>query len=99
MSPHCYAASWAARHPDDTWRVIAAELGLGEEWARLGHHPELVSHLGIEISAELLAELQRRADYFAADGYLERPVDVAKWLDPGPLDEALRLVEREPVRN
>jgi ABC-type nitrate/sulfonate/bicarbonate transport system substrate-binding protein len=93
------AAGWAAEHPDDTWRVVAAELGLAEEWARLGHHPELVARLAVEISDDLLSELQQRADYFAAHGYLDGPVDVATWLDPAPLTQARRLVEREPVRS
>jgi ABC-type nitrate/sulfonate/bicarbonate transport system substrate-binding protein len=86
------AAHWAAEHRDDTWRVIAAELGLAEEWARLGHHPELVTRLAPEISDDLLAELQQRANYFAANGFLEHPVDVATWLDPAPLAEARQLV-------
>jgi hypothetical protein len=43
--------------------------------------------------------LQQRADHFSANGYLDGPLDVATWLDPAPLAETRRLVEREPVRS
>ena len=76
------AASWASQHEADAFRIVAAEIGLAEEWARLGYHPGTVCHLHLERSAQALEKLDQWAVFLAQRGFLARPVDVEAWLAP-----------------
>jgi ABC-type nitrate/sulfonate/bicarbonate transport system substrate-binding protein len=74
------AAAWASEHEQDALRAIAAELGLAEEWTRLGYHPATAHHLYLERSDDALEKLDRWAVFLAQRGFLGRHVDVARWL-------------------
>ena len=76
------AASWAALHEREAVRIVAAEVGLAEEWARLGYHPDTARHLHLERSDEALERLDEWAEFLAQRGFLARPVDLAEWLTP-----------------
>ncbi len=81
------AADWAARHRDDAMRIIAAEIGLAEEWARLGYHPETTAHLRLDTSDRALERLQSWAAFLSDRGFAD-PVDIGQWLDREPLAAA-----------
>ena len=74
------AAHWAGEHERDAVRTVAAEVGLAEEWARLGYHPDTVRHLYLERSDDALEKLDKWAVFLAKRGFLARSVDVAEWL-------------------
>jgi ABC-type nitrate/sulfonate/bicarbonate transport system substrate-binding protein len=76
------AASWAGEHERDALRVIAAEIGLAEEWARVGYHPGTCRHLYLERSDDALEKLDQWACFPAERGFLARAVDIAGWLVP-----------------
>jgi len=83
------AAQWAQDHVDETWRIIAAEVGVAEEWAIAAYHPQTVSRLSPETSEGVVDALQQRSDFLFDRGFLPTPVDVRDWLDPRPLDVGL----------
>jgi ABC-type nitrate/sulfonate/bicarbonate transport system substrate-binding protein len=83
------ASDWAAARADSAWRVIAAEVGVAEEWAQAGYAPHTVTDLRPQIADDLLDALQNRADFLHARGFIPRPVDTREWLDPAPLCSAL----------
>jgi hypothetical protein len=76
------AAEWATAHPDAAWRVIAAEVGVAEEWAQAACAPQTVTDLRPRIADDLLDTLQNRSDFRHSHGFIPRPVDVRAWLDP-----------------
>jgi ABC-type nitrate/sulfonate/bicarbonate transport system substrate-binding protein len=90
------AAEWATAHPDAAWRVIAAEVGVAEEWAQAAYAPQTVTDLRPRIADDLLDTLQNRSDFLHSHGLIPRPVDVRAWLDPGPLRTALALQREQP---
>lgn len=83
------AARWAATHASETWRVIAAEVGVAEEWARAAYAGHLVRSLQPQISEDLLDVLQSRADFLHDRDFIPARVDVRAWLDTDPLQHAL----------
>jgi ABC-type nitrate/sulfonate/bicarbonate transport system substrate-binding protein len=76
------AASWASAHGPDAMRTVAAEVGVAEEWARLGYHPDTAHHLFLERSDAALEKLDQWAVFLATRGFLSRSVDVGRWLAP-----------------
>jgi ABC-type nitrate/sulfonate/bicarbonate transport system substrate-binding protein len=89
------AADWASAHESEAWRVIAAETGLSDEWARLGYHRELPQRLRPKLDAALIDELGRRAAYLAEQGVVGGDVDIDQWVDSSPLGTALALAEED----
>jgi ABC-type nitrate/sulfonate/bicarbonate transport system substrate-binding protein len=85
------ASDWAAAHASSTWRVIAAEVGVAEEWAQAGYASQMVSGLHPQITEDLLETLQSRRDFLYGRGFIPHPVSVREWLDPEPLQRALDL--------
>lgn len=83
------ASDWAAAQASSAWRIIAAEVGVAEEWAQAGYAPQTVTNLHPQIADDLLDTLQNRSDFLHRSGFIPRPVDVRKWLDPDPLRDAL----------
>lgn len=75
------ASRWAATHAREAWRVVAAEVGVAEEWARAAYADDLVQNLQPRISEDLLDVLQSRADFLHDRAFLPRRVDVRTWLD------------------
>jgi ABC-type nitrate/sulfonate/bicarbonate transport system substrate-binding protein len=88
------ASRWAATHARQAWRVVAAEVGVAEEWARAAYADDLVQNLQPRISEDLLDVLQSRADFLHDRAFLPRRVDVRAWLDTDPLQHALASRDR-----
>ncbi len=83
------ASAWAAARASSAWRIIAAEVGVAEEWAQAAYTRQTVADLRPQIADDLLDTLQNRSDFLYERGFIPRPVDVREWLDPGPLRNAL----------
>ena len=64
------AASWAAEHEREAVRIVAAEVGLAEKWARLGYHPDTTRHLHLERSHEVVEKLGESPGSLAQRGFL-----------------------------
>lgn len=93
------ASRWAATHASEAWSVVAAEVGVAEEWARAAYASDLVSKLRPQISDDLLDVLQGRADFLHDRGFLPCRVDVGTWLDAEPLQHALALQRHQHGRS
>ena len=93
------ASRWAATHASETWRVIAAEVGVAEEWAKAAYADHLVRSLQPQISEDLLDVLQSRADFLHDRDFLPSRVDVRSWLDTDPLQHGLALHQGQHGRD
>ena len=91
------AADWAAANERDAWRVIAAEVGLSEEWAKSGYHSGLPRHLRPAVNDGLLGALSLRAEFLFDRGFIERRLEVSEWLDPSALREAEQVELSDPA--
>jgi ABC-type nitrate/sulfonate/bicarbonate transport system substrate-binding protein len=85
------ASDWAAGQASSAWRIVAAEVGVAEEWAQAAYGSRTVSSLHPQIAEDLLDTLQNRSDFLYDRGFIPRPVNVREWLDPDPLLRALAL--------
>jgi ABC-type nitrate/sulfonate/bicarbonate transport system substrate-binding protein len=91
------ASRWAATHPGLARRVIAAEEGLAEEWITQGYHPGLSARLGLALHDDDLAALDRRTAFFYDHGFLDSAIDIAEWVAPEPLSQAMQLLPTLPA--
>lgn len=73
------AARWAADHPSETRRIIAAELGDAEEWVDLAYGAALSSSLEPSLSDDLLAALESQKNFLLAHGFIEHDFNVRAW--------------------
>lgn len=79
------AADWAARNQDAARRAIALETGSAEHWLDEGTAPDIAGRLAISLAPELVAALTVRKDFLRTHGFIANDVDIAGWIDPGPL--------------
>ncbi|MEU1393992.1 MULTISPECIES: ABC transporter substrate-binding protein [unclassified Nonomuraea] len=77
------AADWAAAHPSEVARILAAETGAGATGVAAAYRPGASLHL--DLSAERLDLLAEQERFLRGHGFLESPVDVAAWADHTPL--------------
>jgi len=84
-------AEWAADHPDDVVRAIAAETASGEDAVRRGYGPELHRHFEPKLSADYVQALELQKNFFLDEGFLAADFDVKSWIVPGPLALARKL--------
>lgn len=78
----CRAARWAAEHPIEARRIIAAELGDAEEWVTLAYGERLYQHLEPSLDDVLLDALDNQQRFLLAHGFIERVIDVTAWAAP-----------------
>ncbi len=81
---------WAEAHPDDAVRFIAREIGVAEEaiWAANG--PDVHRHLRLTLAEDEIVALTHFKDFLLEWGFIPADFDVAGWIAPQPLEEALR---------
>ncbi|RJL35580.1 ABC transporter substrate-binding protein [Bailinhaonella thermotolerans] len=77
------AADWAAQHPAEVARILAAETGAGATGVAAAYVPGASLHL--DLSAERLGLLAEQERFLRGHGFLPSPVDVAAWADHTPL--------------
>jgi ABC-type nitrate/sulfonate/bicarbonate transport system substrate-binding protein len=85
------AAPWAAKHPDQTKRIIALDTGLPEDFVDAAYSPRVHRQLDVSLAANRLALLRAKHDHLLQDGFLAAPLELDALIDPRPLQEALRL--------
>ncbi|WP_432994065.1 ABC transporter substrate-binding protein [Dactylosporangium sp. CA-233914] len=90
------AAGWAARHPEQTARIVAAETGstLGAVRRAYGHG--LAAWLEPELRPEWIEHLEEQKRFLLDHGVLPHDFSIHDWIDPGPL--AASDVHRSPHR-
>ncbi|AGT10710.1 ABC transporter substrate-binding protein [Paracoccus aminophilus] len=79
---------WAKEHPEDAVRLIAREIGVGEDaiWAANG--PEVHRHLELTIEEDQIDALQHFVGFLREWDFIPAEFDVRDWVDPAPLAAA-----------
>ncbi len=84
------AAAWAEAHPAETLAIVGGDVGATPEWVAAANgaiHTELRPTL----EDGGIAALGRQKDFLLQEGFIERDFDLAAWVDPAPLELALKM--------
>lgn len=84
------AADWAASHRAEVASIVADEVGVPREWVDAGYSPDFHRRLAPDLREDWVAALADQAGFLLRRGFIQRNVDVAEWIDPGPLALARR---------
>jgi len=87
-------ALWAESHSDDVVRIVAEETGTDPASVTRGYGPELHRRLLPQLSPSCLGVLQIQRTFLRDWGFIDAEVDIADWIVPAPLHEAIKLVEQ-----
>jgi len=85
------AAEWAKAHPADATRLIAAEVGVPEEFVELAFGDAVAADLTPNFRPENLAALDEQKRFLRSHGFLSGDVDLDAWIAREPLEEAQRI--------
>jgi ABC-type nitrate/sulfonate/bicarbonate transport system substrate-binding protein len=91
------AADWARGHASDAGRIVAAEVGVPEEILDVGFSPQVTAQLDVDLDAEKVAGLISQTELLRRHGFLAGDVDLDAFIAREPLEDARRLLEREPA--
>ena len=83
------AAAWAEQHPAEARAYVGREIGATDEWVHFAYG-DVHQHLGTTLIDAEITALQDWADFLATYGFSSRRIDVRAWIDPRPLEAALR---------
>lgn len=83
-------AAWAEANPHDAVRLIANEIGVGEDAVWTANGPDVHRHLGLGIDEDQLVAFDHFKQFLLEWGFIPADFDVAAWADRGPLEAALR---------
>lgn len=83
------ADAWARRHRTKAWRIIAQDTGLPEDLVGLAYSERVNEELDLSLAPERITILQKKHDGLVRHGFIRQPLDLSKWIDPGPLERAL----------
>jgi ABC-type nitrate/sulfonate/bicarbonate transport system substrate-binding protein len=82
------AAEWARAHRDETFELLAQRLATPRPMLELAFGDDLVARLDVDLPEFTAAVLQTQHDSMLAHGFIDKPVDIAAWIDPRPLELA-----------
>jgi ABC-type nitrate/sulfonate/bicarbonate transport system substrate-binding protein len=85
------AADWAADHPDDTWRIIAQEVGAIEEWIPAAHGENAHRELALSLDPPLLDAVAAQQEFLLRHGFITQEFNVSGWAAPEVLAQARDL--------
>ncbi|MCE7796131.1 hypothetical protein LWE61_06085 [Sphingobium sufflavum] len=77
-------AEWAATHPEEVVRAIAAETHASEAAVRRGFGPHLHERFTVALSPLNVQGLRQQKDFLVAEGFIQ-DFDFDNWIDPAPL--------------
>lgn len=83
------AARWAPRNPAAVRAIVAADCGVDEAAVDRYLPADYAARLAPAIDASLVAAVGVLKSFLVHHGYVDRDFDIAGWVDPGPLAEAL----------
>jgi ABC-type nitrate/sulfonate/bicarbonate transport system substrate-binding protein len=87
------AADWAAEHPADARRSVAAELGVVEDLLDQACSPQWVQQLGVDLDEENLAGFASQIELLGERGFLAGDVDLDGFVAHEPLIQARALLD------
>jgi ABC-type nitrate/sulfonate/bicarbonate transport system substrate-binding protein len=85
-------AAWAEAHPSDAVRLIANEIGVGEDaiWAANG--PDVHKHLSLALAEDQIEAFAHFKQFLHEWGFIPADFDILGWIERGPLENALGRV-------
>jgi ABC-type nitrate/sulfonate/bicarbonate transport system substrate-binding protein len=87
-------AAWAESHEREVVRIVAGETATDADSVIRGYGPKLHRRLRPQLSAACLSALQLQRNFLYDWDFINSDVDIADWVFPAPLHEALKLAER-----
>jgi ABC-type nitrate/sulfonate/bicarbonate transport system substrate-binding protein len=91
------AAEWAREHQAQARHFIASDAGLAEEFVDIAYSPEVHEQLTVDLDQISLDGLQVQHDHLLAHGFLARPFEIERFVDPAPLAAAQKLRATRPA--
>lgn len=85
-------AEWADANPEETIRVFVEETGRSEAATR-ATYPDGKFFQATELTPEAIASLKEEETFMAENDLLEGRVDYERWVDQGPYQAALKLLD------
>jgi ABC-type nitrate/sulfonate/bicarbonate transport system substrate-binding protein len=83
-------AAWAEANPGDAVRLIANEIGVGEDAVWAANGPEVHRHLRLTIEEDQLIAFDHFKQFLLEWHFIPADFDVWSWADHGPLEAASR---------
>lgn len=90
-------ASWAGRHPHDVASLIAADNGADAAEVLASHGGDFHLAFTPQLSEAYIAGLEAQKNFLRDWGYLKADFNIRDWIVSEPLEQARRLVERQPA--
>lgn len=87
------AYEWAVHHELDVIRYIAREQSVPEKVVERVHGSRIVAGLQTDLEPAKIESLRFLKDFLFRHGIIRKDFDVDKWIDPRPLEAALKLLE------
>ncbi len=83
-------AAWAEAHPHNAVRLIANEIGVGEDAVWAANGPDVHRHLALTLDDDQAVAFDHFKSFLLEWGFIPADFDVAGWLAPAPLEAATR---------
>ncbi|WP_105436201.1 ABC transporter substrate-binding protein [Neorhizobium tomejilense] len=83
-------AAWAEANPGDAVRLIANEIGVGEDAIRAANGPDVHKHLTLSLDADQIAAFDHFKNFLLEWGFIPADFDLPAWIDSRPLEAANR---------
>jgi len=84
------AAEWAKTHLDDVSKILQSETGATAAGVSAAYRNGFHLSLAPDLSDERLALFRQQKNFLFNHGVLDRDFDFDAWIDPRPLEEAVR---------
>lgn len=85
------AEAWAAQHPDETRRFLAAETNSAEYWVIRAYGEDAHLRLKTNLDESSIRGIQDFTDFLARWSFIPQRVDIRSWIDPRPFQAAQGL--------
>ena len=89
------AEARAALHPEEVRQIAAREVNVSEYWLWRAYGGDAGLKLSTTLEPQAIAASQAFADFLFRHQFIPAPVDVASWVDPGPLAAARARIAEE----
>ncbi|MFO1281898.1 MAG: hypothetical protein U1F51_05420 [Burkholderiales bacterium] len=83
------ASSWALAHVDQTARILARECGIDAADMARAFEPGFAKRLAPTLARDAVDTVRTMKAFLVGRGIVRRDFDLDRWVDGGPLDEAL----------
>jgi hypothetical protein len=86
--------AWAASHSAETVAYIAKESGSDDGWVRAAYGADMHLRQHTDLSPASIDALEGYKNFLFESGFLKADFSVHDWIDPAPLAEVQRLLQK-----